>query len=143
MKAKQSIPISIGIVLLNNLIGHYYGPSGITFTPAVIIAVTIITGHFTFGLKPYMKTILIIWLIALNDIGIKLYSDGMHDNVGQSLVLLYLLIGAIPAFGLLVWSIVKDKNEVMLNKMISIVLFPVLLMLHIYLFQELGLGRYY
>jgi len=138
MKTYLSLSISIVIIILNILIGHYFAPNGILFTPIVIMAVALIIGSLTMNIKPFWRSSLIVAFISIHDIGIKLYAGGTHDREGAAWILLYMLLGTIPAFSFLIWVIIKDKKEVMLHKLIAIVTFPALLFLHIYLSQDVG-----
>ena len=81
--------------------------------------------------------------MALNDISIKLYSGGTHDNEGLAWVHLLLFIGLVPTFGILLTTILKRKEERLTKRIIAIVLFVGLIAGHLQLFSNLGLGRHY
>ncbi len=139
----KTISISLGIILLNEIIGHFFAPNGIMLTPIVLIVISVLIGLVNTELKPIWKSVLLVGLIGLHDIGIKLYSGGSHDNEGLGWIHGLLFIGLIPAYGILIAGIFKAKNESKLNKWIAVFLFPLLIWFHLLLFNDLGLGRYY
>jgi len=143
MNIKLALLLSISLVVLNNLLGHYYCFSGIGAIPGVALVVTVILAFLTSGLRFYQKVFLIASLIALNDVGLKLYAAGSHDKVGQSWLTLFSIAGILLALSVLVVSAVKDKSETLLHKVCVLLGFPILLIGYIYLTNDLGLGRYY
>jgi len=138
-----AIGLATLVVILNGFIGHFFAPSGIMLTPVVL---TIASSLITFG----TKNINVIWvsiltflLVALNDILIKLYSGGLHDNEGLGWIHMLLFIGLVPTFVILLTSIFRRKDETTFNKIIAVAVFPILVIIHIQLFSNFGLGRYY
>jgi hypothetical protein len=143
---KRSILILLAalvIVVVNGLFAHFVPPSGIEMTPAILICTTFIIVFGLRDLNPLLKSLLTFLFIAINDISIKLYAGGIHDREGLDWVDLFLLIGLVPAFILLLVSIIRDKKSTLINKLAAIVLFPLLVYGHEYFFGELGLGRAY
>lgn len=143
MNNTKTILLSLGIVIANDFIGHIFAPNGIMFTPIVLIFISILIGILNKELNPIWKSTLLAGLIILHDIGIKLYSGGRHDHEGLGWVHLMLFVGLIPAFGILIVGIFKTKKITKRNKWIATVLFPILIWIHLLLFSDLGLGRYY
>ncbi|WP_196889854.1 hypothetical protein [Aureivirga sp. CE67] len=143
MKNIITILISLGVVITNDLIGHFFAPNGILFTPIVIIIISILVGILNDKLSPIWKSIILAGLIMIHDVGIKLYSGGRHDHQGLGVANLMLVLGLIPAFVILVVGIFRAKNESKLHKWIAIFLFLVLLIIYLLLFNDLGLGRHY
>ena len=139
----KAILISIGVIVINNIIGHFFAPNGIMFTPIVLIILAILIGLSNTQLKPIWKSVLLAVFIGMHDIGIKLYSGGSHDYEGLGWIHGLLFIGLIPAYGILIYGIFKTKNESKRNKWIAIVLFPLLIWIHLLIFSDLGIGRYY
>ena len=143
MKNISALGLATVTVLLNGLIGHFFAPNGILLTPIILTITTSIIAFRT-------KNIKVIWIIAwaflfvaLNDILIKLYSGGRHDNEGYGWIHLLLFVGLVPSYGILVTTIFRRKDEKMLNKVIAAVLFPLLIAIHLQLFSGFGLGRSY
>ena len=140
---KKPTSLAFGIVVANLLLGHFFAPIGMMLTPIVLIIVTIIIIFMTANLKPIYLTLLTFGLIVLNDIGLKLYAGGHHDNEGLSWMQLLFLLGLIPSYGILIFGILRTKKVELAEKIISIIFFPILIVGYLYLFNDLGLGRYY
>jgi hypothetical protein len=130
-------------VILNGLIGHFFAPNGIMLTPIVLTITTSIVCFGTKNIKPILLSVLTYLFVALNDISIKLYSGGSHDNEGLGWIHLLLFVGLFPAFGILLATVLRRKEETVTNKIIAIVLFIGLVVGHLQVFSNLGLGRYY
>jgi hypothetical protein len=54
-----------------------------------------------------------------------------------------LFIGLLPTFGILLAAIFNSKEVTLINKIIAVFLFVGLIAVHLKLFRNLGLGRYY
>lgn len=140
---KNIIPliVAVFIVIANGIIGHYFAPNGITLTPVVL---TIITYIICFRLKS-SKVVLISLLtyifVALNDFSIKLYSGGTTDYEGLEWIHLFLLIGLIPTLVILSFAIFKKGKEKLSTKILSLILFIVLMIIHFQLFSLIGLDK--
>jgi len=81
MKIKYSILISFIIVLINGLIGHFFPPFGILLTPVLIIFISLLIS-FNKKISGILKSLILVFLIILNDVLIKLYCGGRHDSEG-------------------------------------------------------------
>ena len=138
MNNTKTILISSGIVIINDIIGHFFAPNGIILTPIVLILISVLIGILNKELKPFWKSTILSGLIILHDIGIKLYSGGSHDREGLSWIHGLLFIGLIPAYMILTVGIYRATNESKVNKWIAIVLFPILIWIHLLIFSELG-----
>lgn len=130
------------IVTLNILLEHFYAPHGIDFTPIAVILVTTLLNITEDKFNIWLRIVLTYFLIGMNDVGIKLYGGGMHDLEGQAFVFFFLLIGLIPAFLIISITVFKDKKLPILSKIISLLMFIILIGLHSYVFENLGTGRY-
>lgn len=130
-------------IILNGLIGHFFAPNGIMLTPVVLTITTSLVCFGTKNIKIIFLSVLTYLFVALNDISIKLYSGGSHDNEGLGWVHLLLFVGLVPTFGILLATVLKRKEETVTNKIIAVALFFGLIVLHLQLFSNLGLGRYY
>jgi hypothetical protein len=143
MKNYIAIGLAIYTVIVNGLIGHFFAPSGIMLTPIVLIITTSLVVFGTKNLKITLVSFLSYLFIAINDISIKLYSGGSHDSEGLGWVHLLLFIGLVPTFGILLTGIFIRKDENLKNKIFALVIFIGLIGIHLQLFSDLGLGRYY
>ena len=89
------------------------------------------------------KIIFVAGLLILNDVGLKLFAAGSHDQAGQSWQALFTVAGVILALCILIVAAVKDKSETWLLKICVLIAFPCLLIIHLYMTMNLGRGRYY
>jgi len=134
-----SITIATILVITNGLIGHFLPPNGIMLTPVVLIATTSLVCFGTKNLNVIFMSILTYAFIALNDILIKLYSGGTHDSEGSTWILLFLFIGLIPSFIILLIAILTRVDEKPSTKLFGIGFFIALGCLHFQAFGDLGL----
>lgn len=147
MKPKISneiiIVLSFIIVAANGIIGHFFAPLGIDLTPLIIVITAELVLYASKNISLVWQSALVYLFIAINDILIKLYSGGSHDNIGLVWIHFYMLIGLIPAGIMLLIKILRSNEESVFTKVTALFLFPALLYIHFQLFSHLGLGRYY
>ncbi|TAE80504.1 MAG: hypothetical protein EAY81_10375 [Bacteroidetes bacterium] len=143
MNNKTALGLATLTVILNGFIGHFFAPNSIMLTPIVLTFTTSLVCFGTKDIKIISISALTYLFVGFNDILIKLYSGGRHDKEGLGWILLLLFIGLIPAFGILLTTIIRNKQEILTNKVIAVVIFVGLIAGHLLLFSNLGLGRYY
>ena len=143
MKQQRIIILSIVIVIANLLIGHFFAPTGLLLTPVIFIGLTILIGFTNNEINPLAKSLLLLVMIVVHDIGIKLYAGGTHDAEGRGVIHFMLFIGLIPSFLLLIFAILKQRHHSLMNKIIAIALFPIIIGLHVVLTNNVGMGRHY
>ena len=105
------ILISLFLVLLNNYYAIDNAPSSITYTPLLI---GIITGIilFTSRIKSFYKFGIITSLVILNDLLIRLYAGGTHDNEGNGWIIGMLFIGLIISLiFIVIYYFVKKRQK--------------------------------
>ena len=137
------ITTSMIIMLGNTLLDHFFAPAGILLSP-IFTTIAVATIYLTkANFDVLFKSLLIYALIAIGDIGLKLYGGGMHDSEGQGVLNLFLFISTIPCFILLLIFTIRNNNIPLIKKIVSISLFFTLIFLHLWFFGEIGLGRYY
>ncbi len=87
--------IGIGIIIINNVNGHYNPPSSINWTPVVIPFIVIIVNRTLYKLN-FIQTIIYNYsLIAFNDYLIRAYAGGNTDIEGNMWIAFYGMIGFI------------------------------------------------
>lgn len=143
MNNSTALGLATLVVILNGLIGHFLAPSGILLTPVILIITTSLVCFGTKNIKVIFLSFLVYLFIALNDFSIKLYSGGSHDSEGIAWIHLLLFVGLIPTFVIFLVAVFINGQDTLINKIIAIVLFVGLIVLHLQLFMTLGLGRYY
>ncbi len=134
---------ALATVVSNGFIGRFFAPNGIMFTPFVLIITTLLVTAGTENIAVIEKVCLIYFFIGLNDILIKLYFGGSHDQVGYAWIQMSLFIGLIPVFFILIVMVSNNTQAQTIDKILAIVIFPILITIHSYVFSELGRGRSY
>ncbi|MBD1393708.1 hypothetical protein [Mucilaginibacter glaciei] len=79
-------------------------------------------------------------IIAINDIGIKLYSGGIHDSEGLVWINMLLFVGLVPCFAILATCI---KTLKFTDRILPLLFFIALITAHLFAFEKIGLGRSY
>lgn len=128
------------ILLISNVLGHYMPPFSIMFTPIAITFLTVIIFFkisSTIGIV--LKSIILAVFISANDICIKLFAGGNHDSEGLGWIHMMLFIGLIVNYIVMIIMVVNNKEENLTNKLLSLLIFPALMYLHLELFAYLGL----
>ena len=138
MKTTLFILVSFLIVFTNIVIGHFFAPYGILYTPIVlsIVSLIIIATKET-GL--IFKGVLISLFIIMNDVGIKLYSGGIHDYEGLAWIHIFFLIGLILSYIILITGILLARHSSLRQKIAAALTLPVIITIHMYFFTELGI----
>lgn len=140
MKLSITILMCLLIILLlaSIVISHFLPPSGIFMTP---VTISIMTGLILFSDTDFsilVKSVLSYLLIGLNDIGIKLFAGGKSDLAGMGWIHLFLFIGLVPCFIMLLISVFRDKMSSLGIKALSVLIFMLLIYLHLKIFETLG-----
>ncbi|SDY95661.1 hypothetical protein [Hymenobacter psychrophilus] len=142
MKLPLALSLCALLVLANALLDYYHAPTGIMLTPVIILSLTtllVATKHLR--TNPVSAILLVVLFICLNDMEIKLYGGGTHDNEGQAWIHLFLLIGLIPSYGALLFVIFRQATTSVSTKIAAVLLFPLLLFGYLTLFADLGIGQ--
>ena len=71
MNKLKTVGLSLIIIILNLIIGHFFAPIGILLTPIVLIGVSVLVAFFTKGLLSVWKSVVFSALIGIHDIGIN------------------------------------------------------------------------
>jgi len=113
MKLSITILICLLIILLlvSIVIGHFLPPSGIFMTPVTISIMTWLILFSDADFSILVKSVLSYLFIGLNDIGMKLFAGGKSDLAGIGWIHLFLFIGLVPCFIMLLISVFRDKKS--------------------------------
>ena len=128
------IGIALAIVVLNIIVSHLFAPTGMMLTPIILIIVSSIIAFCTKKLQLIWKSLLTFGLITIHDIGIKLYAGGTHDLEGLGWVNFLFIIGLLPSYGFILITIVQNKQETLIKKIIALLIFPVLIGIYLYFY---------
>jgi hypothetical protein len=136
------IGLLIVILALSIISCIFLLPNAILFIP---LTISLMTGLIIFtdnGFNILIKSSLSYLFIGLNDIGIRLFSEGgKHDFEGNGLIVLLLFIGLVPCFIMLLIGVFRDKDYSLWIKALSIAIFILLICVHLILFQTLGVDQ--
>jgi len=143
MKDIYLVFISVVCIILSALFGHYYPPIGIELTPVILIITGVIVFNNLKFQNVFLKVLLFFSFVALNDLLIKLYAGGRHDYEGLAWTKLFLYIGLLPSYFILVKAIWLDRFAGQTSKIVSILVFPILVVIYLAISRDLGLGTEY
>ncbi|MGY4538149.1 glucan phosphoethanolaminetransferase (alkaline phosphatase superfamily) [Mucilaginibacter sp. UYNi724] len=132
------IGLLILILLLSVIAAHFLPPVGLLSTPVII---SLMTGLIIFtdnDFSIFVKSLFAYLFIGLNDIGFKLFAGGIHDTEGLGWVHLLLFVGLVPCFIMLVIGALRDTKSTNWVKIISILIFLLLVYIHFQVFKTLG-----
>ena len=140
MKLQKIVLISLLILILSLsvIIGHFLPPTGILAAPIVISVMTALVIFTNNDFSILAKSILSYLFIGLNDIGIKLFAGGRHDMEGIGWIHMLLFIGLVPCFIMLLIGVFRDKGSAIEIKILSILVFILLIYVHLEVFETLG-----
>lgn len=148
MKHETSLPNWLGlssallVVAANVALDHYAAPAGLTWSLVVAPLATWLVLLNTTRWCPYVAAGLCALLLALQDVGFRLWGGGMHDLEGQGVLMVLLLVGALLSAGVMFWSLWRRGNR-WYHQLGAVGLFILLLVSHLQLFGEVGYGLYY
>jgi hypothetical protein len=124
MKDFTVIIIALLAVLISDFLGHIAAPFSILATPFIVGFVSWIIFNKS-RLHIFIKTLIVISLILINDILIRFYAGGIHDSEGNGWILLMFYIALIIAgVSLLVFGLTnKQVKWIIVNFIISFLIF--------------------
>ncbi|RYU78115.1 hypothetical protein [Hymenobacter persicinus] len=136
------VALPLGLALLGGLgLGDHYGETTCLLLAPLLIPVAVWLIAFCRQPGPLTKAFLSAAIIALYDLSIKLYGGGSHDAEGQGAFHFLLLLGSLPSFLVLVAALDQQQSGTRRRRRVAKVLFLALLLLHLGLTANLGLGR--
>jgi hypothetical protein len=138
----RCILLGVSIVVFNIIIGHFFAPNGIMLTPFVILLIVWLLSNKS-SYPPLVISVLSYILIALNDVGLKLYAGGKHDGEGGAWLVLMSAVGLVVAFFAIVGRIETQVTSQIRKQIVAVITFVALVYIHSHIFGNVGLGRYY
>ncbi len=132
------IILSLLIIVLTNILGHYFPPSSILLSPSTIGLFTglLIFTDFKIGYRILSITLAII----LNDIFIKKFAGGTHDLEGAGFINVFLIIGLIISTIIILIKIAILTNTNAFIKILLTLMMPLILFLYLQYFGLYGLS---
>ena len=86
------VVLGLMIIFISNIVGHFAAPFSILVTPIVL---TLVIGAVNFSLYKmnyYLTVVYGFGLLLLNDILVRMYAGGTHDDVGKAWIMLFFII---------------------------------------------------
>ena len=128
------------ITLISNLIGHFAGPFSISATPIIL---PLVIGGINFSLYKsnyYLAVIYGFGLLLLNDILIRLYAGGTHDDEGKGWIMLFFIFAfSISVLTMTGFAFLHNKSDTTSKKILSVstkTLFVIVLAILVGLFYD-------
>ncbi|GAB5556850.1 MAG: hypothetical protein SchgKO_10630 [Schleiferiaceae bacterium] len=137
---KDARPILQIITLLavNLILASWFGATSFLFLTPVCMgaAAAILLDKVSFS-GMLKKPLTLVLLLTVNDLGIRQFSAGTYDQLGQFFVQAS-LVGAV-ALVLLIWGIkIFTRSPFSKEEFLYVILFLVLMILEIFAFHNLG-----
>jgi len=130
--------LSFIIVVITNILGHYFPPTSIMFSP---LTIGLLTGLLMFtDFKIGYRILLVTLSIVFNDICIKTFAGGTHDLEGAGFINAFLIIGLIISTIIILIKTVVLKNINAIIKIMLTLMMPVTMFLYIQYFGLYGLS---
>lgn len=127
------------LILLSSItIGHFFPTAGILIIPVIILMIIWFIMFTEVDCSIYLKSFFCYFFIGLNDIGIKLFAGGRHDLEGIGWIHTLFFVGLIPGFIILVAGVFRHKKSSVVIKVISVLIFILLVYSHFEMFETLG-----
>ncbi|WP_291098119.1 MULTISPECIES: hypothetical protein [unclassified Flavobacterium] len=132
------IILALLLIVLTNILGHYFPPTSITLSPLTIGLLTglLIFTDFKFGYRILLITLAII----VNDICIKDFAGGTYDLEGEGFISAFLIIGLIISTIIILIKTVVLKNMNAIVKIMLTLMMPVIMFLYLQYFGLYGLS---
>jgi hypothetical protein len=127
---------SIGLVLLNIILGKILPPASILLTPYLLPLLGYIICLSPRENKTIQTAQILTLLIIINDLGIKKFAGGSHDSQGLGWINLTFILGFIPSYIISVigiWKTNSSKKE----KVIATVIIPTIVFFYFSFFNEI------
>jgi len=130
--------LSFIIVVITNILGHYFPPTSIMLSP---LTIGLLTGLLMFtDFKIGYRILLVTLSIVFNDICIKTFAGGTHDLEGAGFINAFLIIGLIISTIIILIKTVVLKNINAIIKIMLTLMMPVTMFLYIQYFGLYGLS---
>jgi hypothetical protein len=135
------VPLLTLLLLSSIIVGHFLPPTGILIIPIIVPIFTGIIFFTNNNFNIWAKSAIAYLFIGLNDIGLKLFAGGIHDNEGAGWINMLLMAGLVFSVIILVQNAIKDNASGNWAKILSILTFVLLSYIHLQLFQTLGMTK--
>lgn len=132
------IILAVLIIVITNMLGHYFPPTSITLTPITVILLTSLL-MFT-DLKIGYRILCTTLAIIMNDICIKKFAGGTHDLEGADFINAFLMIGLIISTTIILIKTLIIKNINAVSKIMLVLMMPAIMFFYMQYFGRYGLS---
>jgi hypothetical protein len=140
MNTLKAVAISLSLIIINNVLGHYFPPISILLTPVVIGVISVLISRL--DIQIVLIVLLVIISILLNDILIKFFAGGTADFEGAGFINLFLIFACIIATILTPTLLIVSNNRNVVSTIFACLLIPLSVYIHLLYFDFLGLVDY-
>ena len=118
IRDKNILVIGVGLIIVSNIIGHFAGPFSIFATP-FLLTVIIAVLNFQLYKSNFLLTVAYNFgLLLFNDLFIRFYAGGTHDQVGKAWISMLFSIAFVLAF--IIMMVYSFTTVYSLNKTVKI-----------------------
>ena len=114
--------IGLTIIFISNLIGHFAAPFSISATPIILPLVIGLINFSLYKANFYLTVLYGFGLLLLNDILIRLFAGGTHDDAGNAWIVLYFIIAfSICVLAMIAYAFKINESETTNKQSLNIV----------------------
>lgn len=133
---KISLAASFGIIVVAFFIARYMVLCSIVLTPLILNLFSAFFSFLSKKIHPLLKCLLVSFFISFYDVIIRFFAFNLKGTISANFVIIFFVLGIIPAYSVYISGILKfNTKESTAIKVISIVLFPLLIAIHFYFVQ--------
>ncbi|MDJ0365849.1 hypothetical protein QMK33_11860 [Hymenobacter sp. H14-R3] len=136
MSLLTSSLLALALCLLHSLLDNQDAPSGILFTPLLLLALTLLVNSHGQPRHPLSAAIITAFLLCIHDAGIRLYGGGDHDLEGQGFITLFFFAGLLPSYLLQLFFLARTATTSVLKRLGAALATPVLVGIYLYFFAS-------
>jgi hypothetical protein len=137
MNTLKVVLISFALIIINNVLGHYFSPISILLTPVVIGIISVLISRLNIPI--ILVVLLVIASILFNDILVKLFAGGTSDFEGAGFINLFLIIACIIATVITLALLITTHKHNIIYTILACLLIPLSVYIHLLYFDFLGL----
>lgn len=125
------------IIVISNILGHYFAPTSIFITPIIVPASVYL--FVSIDTSKIVKALLAAFGLVLNDFLIKTYAGGTHDLEGLGWISLFAIPALIISTIVLTVFLIKDFKKTYISSIIGFILFATVVFSYANYFSNYGL----
>ena len=115
------VVLGLTIIFISNFVGHFAAPFSIFVTPFIL---PLVIGAINFPLYKanyYLTVVYGFGLLLLNDILVRLYAGGTHDDAGKAWIMLFFIFAfSICVLTMTIFAFRHNKFDTDKKKVLSV-----------------------